>query len=202
VGFPGSQGGAVVNDTPVYWPSFLRELDSTERAWNNRTLRYPRGDAVPWLPFPRSQFIALLADAVEAAPLRVGKIAGGGSFVAPRFLDVGAGTGTKIRLAHALFGVEGYGIEIVPELVAEARAHGVKVDLADAFGWEAYDQADIVYLNRPSTLMKQMEATVMDGMASGSVLMMVNGRCDPGTQGWTLVSREWGEPTHGCWIKP
>jgi len=182
----------------VYWPALLRELASAERAWNDRTVRYPRADAVPWLPFPRSQFIALLADAVEAAPVRV--LAG--QFIPATFLDVGAGTGTKIRLAEALFGLTGMGIEIVPEMAAEAAAHHLRVELADAFEWDGYYGADIVYLNRPSTLMEELEARVMDGMASGAVLMMVNGRCDPGTSGWTLVSREWGEPVHGCWIKP
>lgn len=182
----------------VHWASLLRELDASERAWNARTVRYPRTDAVPWLPFPRPQFIALLTDAVEAAPARVDR----GRFLPPRFADVGAGIGSKMRLAQALFGLEPWGVEIVPELAAEARAHGLNVALGDAFEFTDYGPAEIVYVNRPSTLMAELEEHVMKHMASGSVLMLVNGRGSPELDTWTLVSREWGTPVQGAWIKP
>lgn len=192
-----------VSAPPVHWPSFLREIDSAERTWNNRVVRYPREDCVPWLPFPRSQFIALLTDAVEAAPVRWDQAGAGGLMFKPsRFMDVGCGAGTKIRLAQALFGLQGFGIDIVPALVAEARSHGVYAEVADAFDWQDYKAADIVYMNRPSTQMAELEAVVMDRMASGAVLMLVNGRGDPAKEGWTLVSQEWGTPVQGCWIKP
>jgi SAM-dependent methyltransferase len=190
-----------VSTAQVYWPAFLRELEAEERAWNNRNVRYPREDAVPWLPFPRGQFIALLADAVQAAPARASYM-NPDVFLTPKFLDVGAGTGSKIRLAQALFGLDGYGIELVPELARDARARDVQIEVADAFDWTGYGEADIVYVNRPSTQMQKLESTVMQGMASGAVLMLVNGQCDPEQQGWELVSREWGEPVHGVWIKP
>lgn len=180
------------------WGTFLRDLDVSERAWNDRKVRYPREDCVPWLPYPIPQFISLLTEAVMVAPARTVSA----DFLPTRFCDVGAGTGTKIRLAEALFGLDGYGVEIVPELAQEARSRGQRVDLADAFTWERYDEADIVYVNRPSTFMAELEHVVMDGMRPGAVLMMVNGRGDPGSQGWALVTREWGEPVAGCWIKP
>ena len=157
---------------------------------------------MPWLPFPRGQFIALLADAVEAVPARFERGHAGAVFLPPRFLDVGAGTGTKMRLAAALFGLEVSGIEIVPELAAEARAAGLDVELADAFGYGGYHRAEIVYVNRPSTDMAGLETRVMDGMAPGAVLMLVNGRGGPGLDKWTLITQEWGEPVHGAWVKP
>lgn len=180
------------------WPSILHELDARERAWNARTVRYPREDCVPWLPFPRRLFMGLLADAVEAAPARVTD----GHFGAPRFLDVGAGIGTKMELAARLFSLQTSGIEIVPELAAEARARGLSVTLADAFTYDGFDQAEIVYLNRPSTQMEALEQRVMDGMAPGAVLMLVNGLGLPELDSWTLVSKEWGTPVQGAWIKP
>ena len=73
---------------PVDWPGFLRGLTAAERAHNDRHVRYPREDCVPWLPFPRGQFIALLADAVEAVPARFERGPAGAVFLPPRFLDV------------------------------------------------------------------------------------------------------------------
>lgn len=183
----------------VYWPSLLRELDSTERAWNSRSIHYPREDAVPFLPYPMPQFISLLTDAVMSAPVRMD---GPGDFRRSRFLDVGAGVGTKMRLATAMFGLESYGIELVPEMVAEAQARGLDVTVCDAFSYGGYDGYDIVYLNRPSTQMGTLEHLIMAAMRPRAVLMLVNARTDPGREGWTLVAQEYGEPVAGVWVKP
>ena len=183
----------------THWPSFLRELDTSERAWNTRNVRYPRQDAVPFLPFPIPDFIPLLAAAVMVAPCQLPEF---GEFPPTTFLDIGAGTGTKIRLAQALFGLKGGGIEIVPEFVAEARARGIRVEAVDAFDFKGYGSVDIVYMNRPSTLMDELEGLVMEQMAPGAVLILVNGRNDPGKAGWLMVSQEFGEPVIGVWIKP
>jgi SAM-dependent methyltransferase len=194
----------------THWPSFLRELDAAETAWNTRLVHYPREDAVPFLPYPMPQFISLLAEAVKAAPPAIGV---DGQLNTPRLLDIGCGVGVKLRLATAMFGLDCYGIDIVPDFIAEAQAKGVQAIVADAFqfpeggraafgfdgGYAAYQ---ICYLNRPSAHIEELETLIMDRMASRSVLMMVNGRCDPGKAGWLLVSQEWGEPTVGCWIKP
>jgi SAM-dependent methyltransferase len=206
----------------THWPSFLRELDATEQAWRQHQVQYPRSDAVPWMPFPIPQFITLLADAVMAAPPSQG--ASGAMFAAqgdyepygpPKFLDVGCGPGTKIRLAEAMFGLRGYGIDIVPRFVAEAQAHGVKAMLADAFEFggppgepggltsmRSYADYQIVLVNRPSSLQDELEGLVMKRMASDSVLIAVNWRNDPGKHGWILQSQEYGDPVCGVWIKP
>lgn len=188
-----------MTNSPIHWASFLHELDATERAWNTRYVRYPRPDAVPMLPYPMPQFIALLAQAVMVAPPGP---AGNGHPGPSRFLDVGAGPGAKVRLAQAMFGLDAAGLDIVPEFGLEAASHGADVFLADAFEYREYDQHDIVFVNRPSTMMAELEKHVMDGMRPGAVLMSVNGRLDPGTQGWPLVTQEYGEPVVGCWIKP
>jgi SAM-dependent methyltransferase len=211
-----------VNETPktTHWPSFLRELNATEQAWRQYEVRYSREDAVPWMPFPMPLFVTLLTDAVEVAPPsrpRGPAVTGWGrELKAPRFLDVGCGPGTKVRLASALFGVDGYGIDIVPRFVAEAQAHGVQAWLQDAFEFPegdprniqagalmpGYADFQIVYVNRPSALQDDLENLVMERMAPDAVLIAVNWRNNPGKAGWIPVSEEFGEPVRGVWVKP
>jgi SAM-dependent methyltransferase len=176
------------------------------------------------MPFPIPQFITLMADAIMAAPPSQGP----GNFAMrmddepygpPKFLDVGCGPGTKVRLAEALFGVRGYGIDIVPRFVAEAQAHGVNARLADAFTFGGdpdggdpallsslslnnYSGYQIVYVNRPSSMQDELEGLVMERMASDAALIAVNWRNDPGKQGWIPQAQEYGEPVCGVWIKP
>lgn len=188
-----------MTNQPAHWPSFLHELDASERAWNTRQVRYSRPDAVPMLPYPTPMFASLLLQAVMVAPP---SLLDSGGYGPSRFLDVGAGPGAKVRLAAALFGLDARGIDIVPQFSMEARAHGADVEVADAFDYDGYADAEIIYVNRPSTLMEDLEKTVMDGMKPGAVLMMVNGRSDPGRSGWVMVTQEYGEPSVGCWIKP
>src|SRR5262249_40050331 len=152
-----------------------RELNATEQGWNLQKVRYPREDAVPWLPFPMGQFVTLLTEAMMMA------VPSGGQSVIMeepntiRFLDVGCGPGTKIRMAEALYGVKGYGIDIVPRFIAEANAHGVKALLKDAYDLPprgtvntmepfGYGDFQIVYVNRPSTSQDELEGLVMDRM--------------------------------------
>lgn len=205
----------------THWPSFLRELDATEAAWRQHAVHYPRADAVPWMPFPIPQFISLLTDAVMAAPPSQGARSYGiydEPYGPPKFLDVGCGPGTKIRLAQEMFGLRGFGIDIVPRFVAEAQAHGVNAAVADAFefggdlpdleggakvvGQNGYADYQIVMVNRPSSLQDELEGLVMERMASDSVLMAINWRNDPGKQGWIMQAQEYGEPVCGVWIKP
>lgn len=205
----------------THWPSFLRELEATEQAWKLQSVRYPRADAVPWLPFPIPQFIPLLADAVMVAPPTQGR----GNYLGremdepygpPKFLDVGCGPGTKIRLAEEMFGLRGFGIDIVPRFVAEAQAHGVRAWVADAFefgaeeggakiaGQNGYADYQIVLVNRPSSLQDELEHLVMERMASDAVLIAVNWRNDPGRAGWILQAQEFNAhgPVCGVWVKP
>jgi len=201
-----------LSDGAVHWPSFLRELDATEKAWAQYEVRYPREDAVHWMPAPMPLFITLLTDAVMAAPPHHGgSVFGEDSYGPPWFLDVGCGPGTKIRLAEAMFGVKGFGIDIVPRFVAEAQAHKVHAAVQDAFefpegggggGTRGYADFQVVYVNRPSALQDELEHLVMDRMASDTVLIAVNWRHSPGKAGWIPVAEEFGEPVCGVWIKP
>lgn len=199
---------------PTHWPSFLRELQATEQSWNSTPVRYPREDAVPWLPFPLSQFVTLLTEAVMVAPPSSGNpIINEDPYGSVRFLDVGCGPGTKVRLAEALFGVRGYGIDIVSRFIHEAQAHGVRAILKDAFDFPAkgepmtgsalgYSDFQIVYVNRPSALQDDLEKLVMERMASDAVLIAVNWRHDPGKDGWFMQHQEYGDPVCGVWVKP
>jgi SAM-dependent methyltransferase len=205
----------------IHWPSFLRELDATETAWNSRPVRYPREDAVPWMPIAIPTFISLMAEAMMVAPpCMTTRSAYSDHYGQPRFLDVGCGPGTKIRLAQAMFGVQGFGIDIVPRFIAEAQAHNVRAWVADAFEFPAgneearefspvpgampvgYADFEIVLVNRPSALQDELEHLVMERMASDAVLICVNWRNDPGKSGWTLQYQEFGDPVMGVWIKP
>ena len=201
----------------VHWPSFLRELKATESAWNDNPVRYPREDAVHWMPFPLGQFVTLLTEAIMVAPPSTGHpIALEETYGAVRFLDVGCGPGTKVRLAEALFDVKGYGIDIVPRFVHEAQAHGVKAMVKDAFELPAegapatttslgYSDFQIVYVNRPSALQDELEGLIMERMATDAVLIGVNWHNDPGHKGWLLQYQEFGgsgSPVCGVWIKP
>lgn len=202
---------------PVHWPSLLRELAATESAWNTQPVRYPREDAVHWMPFPLGQFVTLLTEAVAvAAPPSPNTSGATEQYGQPRFLDVGAGPGTKVRLASALFGLNAYGIDIVPRFVHEAQAHGAAVMLKDAFDFPehgvaatdvawGYAEFQIVYVNRPSALQDELEGLIMERMATDAVLIAVNWHNDPGKSGWFTQYQEYGgtgSPVCGVWIKP
>ncbi len=205
----------IIGERSVHWPSFLRELTATETAWNSTPVKYPREDAVHWMPFPLGQFVTLLTEAVMVAPPNL--TIDTGAYGTPRFLDVGAGPGTKVRLASALYGLNTYGIDIVPRFVHEAQAHGAAVMLKDAFAFpehgtpvstEAWGYADfqIVYVNRPSALQNELENLIMERMATDAVLISVNWHNDPAASGWYTQYQEYGgqpgAPICGVYIKP
>lgn len=205
-------------NTQTHWPSFLRELEATEQAWRQNEVRYPREDAVPWMPYPMNMFVTLLVDAVKAAPpgrMRGDLASWGRGFGTPTFLDVGCGPGTKMRMARAMFGLDTYGIDIVSRFVAEAQAHGEQAWVKDAFEFEEGTQFDmeygvvpgyasfqIVYVNRPSSMQDDLEGLVMDRMAKDAVLMAVNWRNNPADKGWIPVAQEGLTPVCGVWVKP
>lgn len=183
----------------VHWPSYLRQIHALEQSWNTFKVDYPRGDAVPFLPLPIPQFIVLLADAVMAAP--VSWDVNGPKPV--RFLDAGCGTGTKALLAQKLFGLESYGIDIVPAFIAEARASGLRADVIDAFDFgSSYSTFGIVFANRPSTLQDELEPLITEAMAPGAVLMAANWRHSPAEYGFEIVTMEIERPVHGVFRKP
>ena len=200
----------------VHWPSLLRELNATETAWNSQPVKYPREDAVHWMPFAIGQFVTLLTEAMMVAAPAMDRQVTGETYGSPRFIDIGCGPGTKVRLAEALYGLNAYGIDIVPRFVHEAQAHGAAVMLRDAFEFpehgvpvttDAWGYADfqIVYVNRPSALQNELEPLIMERMAPDAVLMAVNWHNDPGKAGWFCQHQEYGgpgSPVAGVWVKP
>ena len=186
--------------SPQHWPSFLRQIHALEQSWNAHKVSYPRDDAVHFLPLPIPQFISLLTDAVMAAPVRWDS--DGGGALQSTFIDVGCGPGTKARLAQELFGLEVYGIDIVPAFVAEARSMGLTADVMDAFREPAYSEFDIVFVNRPSALQDELEQLICERVGHGCVLMAANWRHDPEEFGLQAVVREYERPVCGVWRKP
>lgn len=196
--------------TEQNWPVFLRELDAAEQVWRQQPVRYPREDAVPWMPYSIPQFVSLLTEAVTATARPRNFIQDMNKIT---FLDVGCGPGTKCRLAEALFGLQVCGIDIVPRFVGEAQAHGVNAVVADAFEFckpspdvqhfGGLERFDIVLVNRPSGLQDELEPLIMESMASDTVLIAVNWRHDPAREyGWHPHYQEYGEPICGVFIKP
>jgi SAM-dependent methyltransferase len=202
------------------WPVFLRELDAAERVWNTRDVKYPRPDAVPWMPLPIAEFVSLLYEAMTIVPFR-SPYTDLPNVIEPWIpgrnwlIDVGCGPGTKLRLAHAMFGLNCFGIDIVQRFVDETQIHGIRAANIDAFDFPAgplstgsdrarpfgYADFDIVYVNRPSGLQDELEHLIMERMGNGAVLIAVNWRNDPGRHGFTMHFQEQGEPVRGVWIK-
>ncbi len=119
---------------------------------------------VPWIPFPVHDFVALVA---EAMPETTGD----------RFLDIGAGVGSKVLLADAVFGLNSRGIERVPEYAAEAARHGITVHTVDALDYQGYHQADLIFINRPfydPGEEAKLEQHVWDSVRTGAVIVGVN----------------------------
>jgi trans-aconitate methyltransferase len=118
----------------------------------------------PWMPFPWPDFVALVA---EAFPETTGD----------KYLEVGAGVGTKMMLAEAIFGLDVHGVERVPEYVAAARERGLPVEEADALGWGGYGDYDIIFFNRvfqDRGLQERLEQQVWADMKSGAVVIAAN----------------------------
>lgn len=118
-----------------------------------------------------------------------------------RFLEVGCGIGTKMQLAQNL-GFNTFGIEIVPELAAEARREGLNVIGVDARSWPGYAEFDTVYVNHPlldSSAEQEFERELHQAMRPGSVLVAVND-CGP-PEGWESVVDE-RSAWRGVWVKP
>jgi hypothetical protein len=118
---------------------------------------------------------------------------------------VGCGFGTKILLAEAMFGLNAWGIDIVPAFVAASQQAGAQATVCDAFEYTGYGDFGIVFVNRPSTLQDELEKLVCERMSSQSVLMAANWRHDPAEFGFRAVDIEWTGnegPKCGVWRKP
>ena len=178
------------------WAGLMGSLDAEEQRWRRQPAR-PAGwaikpmECVGWLPYPMFDFIALLAEAMPAVQ-------------GPKFLDVGCGPGTKMRIAEVMFGMNVAGLEISPSLATAAREAGLAVEETDARAWLGYGEADLVFLNRPVAPPERLERHIMRLMKPGAVLISVNGATSPARHaGWDVVSEEYGPgPVKGIWVKP
>jgi hypothetical protein len=171
--------------------SWLERADELDRAWTGKVPETGRA-FLPWMPFNTEDFLLLAACALKAS-------AGD----PPRFLEIGAGIGTKMFLASRVLGMDAFGIERVPEYVTQAAELGCPVELADAGGWDRYGMYDIVWLNRvyrDRSLEAQLEAQLWEDMAPGAVIMCAHLEAPPPSSWWTKLD-DW-EARRGVWLKP
>ena len=112
------------------------------------------------MPYQIPEFLALLAEADREA-------------AGNRFLEVGAGTGTKMLLAREIFGLDVAGIEISGEYAAQAAAIGLPVVVCDAADYAGYGDADLIWLYRPCRdpdAEAALEKVIWDQMIPGAVV--------------------------------
>jgi SAM-dependent methyltransferase len=150
-----------------------------------------------WKSLPLHAFLPALKVAWETvSPLRRRPI---------RFLDVGAGLGTKLLLVQGIYRHEVVcqGVELQPEFVRIAFQHGLAVAQADAIEWDGYGQADIVYVYRPCIdpeLEAKLEQRVMELMRPKAVLILACGETTP--WGWKSLPNGSGTAWMEVWQKP
>lgn len=157
---------------------------------------------LPWMPYQPADFIGIMWDCVA-------EIDG------PVFLDVGCGPGTKMQIAKDLFGLISYGIEIDPEMAAEARHHGIAYQ-ADALQHltidRLYRNADIIWLYRPfrdPESEQKLENRIISAMKPGAILAGGSWESDIAQLGWQTVVDDCviapdgiGRIFRGAWQKP
>jgi len=119
-----------------------------------------------------------------------------------QFLEVGCGPGSKSVLAGALFDLDAHGFDIDPDMVAAAADNGADAIVWDAMKYPAYDEPDIVYLNKPLhlPLEAELERMVYEDMKPGAVLILANGATRPPAD-WFPSTMEWDMNT-GVFRKP
>lgn len=131
---------------------------------------------LPFMPFPWTDFVALMAEALPEAE-------------GDRFLEIGCGPGSRMLLAEEIFGFDVEGIERVPEYVKAAQDRGVPVTEADALGWDGYGRYDIIFFNRAFAdvhLQERLEQEVWTGMKPGAIVIGVN-LIAPPPAAWYLI---------------
>lgn len=168
----------------------IRDVMADEAKWFAQG--DPRSPTTPWMPFQPADFLAILFDCVPAMRGR-------------KFIDVGCGPGTKMRLASQLYGLEPEGIEIHDAMAAEAGKHG-RVYHGDAGDTppEFYAGYDLIWLYRPfrdRTLEQRLEAWIMDEMKPGAILAGGGWEICPADHRWVPVVDDW-ELRRGAWMKP
>jgi 2-polyprenyl-3-methyl-5-hydroxy-6-metoxy-1,4-benzoquinol methylase len=135
-----------------------------------------------WEPYPPLEFANLLSVAIAYNPTG-------------RFLDVGAGIGTKVLIA-ARMGLDAHGLELYPQYVEAAREMGANVrqwDVRNSFSL----RYGIVYINHPlrdTEAEDLLEYRIQHQVAPGTVLITVNNiRTLP--EDWNVICRPlWSDP--------
>lgn len=165
---------------------FIRAFDQLDDAlkFSHRIKEpYSLGDRYGYIPLDVNMFICILGKAKKHLKKKFAT-----------FLDVGAGTGSKLILAHQLFfpseqiglfqidqKVEG--IEVDKQLAKIAKATGFKIYEQDALTFKKYGEYDVVYFYRPFLNQKkqqQLEDTIYSQIKKGSIVIPLHCNNNPG----------------------
>jgi SAM-dependent methyltransferase len=166
-------------------------------AWQAWVADQPKGTVgsspnTGWMPFNLFDFGSLLFESLALIP-------GDG-----RFLDVGAGPGSKMLIARDVYGLDVAGFDVLDFIAAIGRDAGLPVQTADADDWTGYEKFDCVWVNRPvrdRKIEQFLEARIWQEMADGAVAMVANTETRP-PQDWIIVSDQWDDLRRGAWVKP
>lgn len=128
------------------------------------------GDSYAFVPFPCGAFVDMAFEAFLVL----------GQDKSKKFLDIGAGMGTKVILASVLF--DAYGIELDPANVEKAKAIGLnRIGVADALAFDRYNEFDVLYYYRPisdAVLYRQFEEKVHADMKAGALVAPMHSEYD------------------------
>lgn len=168
----------IAQETDQKWLGAVPQ-DAAERARNT-----------PWMPFQLFTFISMVA---EAMPELNGN----------RYLEVGAGPGTRLLVAEEIFGLDGTGFDITDEYAAAGRLMGLDVRTADALAWDGWTGYDLVWFNRAlrGEPQAELERRVWAQVSPGTVVMCANLESRP-PMPWYPVLDAWDDSRRGIWQKP
>lgn len=129
--------------------AFLRDIGDQDKNYD-------------FIPFPCGAFVEMLIEASLYFKMDRTK----------KFLDIGAGPGSKVMLAQVLF--DAYGLELKSNLVEMANRLGLKnVFRGDALKYEDYGDYDLLYFYRPfksDPLQLALEEKIFDQMKPGAMI--------------------------------
>lgn len=173
----------------------VRTVTQVERKWQGLVPAAGNDRHTPWMPFQPFAFIALAAEALPEVSFR-------GLPYPARFLEIGAGPGTKMLLMREIFGFDVRGFERTDEYAAAGRAMGLDVATCDALDWKDYS-AELIWFNRvfrDPAPQRELEQRVWDEADPGAVIMCANLESRP-PGAWFPVLDAWDEERRGIWQK-
>lgn len=148
-----------------------------------------------WMPFQMGDFISLMSEAIRETN-------------GVKYLEVGAGIGTKMMVAKYLFGLSVYGIEYSETLatVAEQKHRG-PVFVRDALTVENlghfYSNFDIIWMYRcfrDPVLQDQLEQRIYSEAKSGAIF--AGAALENPPSDWLTVVDDIDVGNRGAWKKP